>query len=558
MYADLQCHPGAAAYDRIYPGDPADAHPWRIPQSNLTRQSKGKKAVDYSQGDLAKSISGEAKLLFTALYPAEKGFFAGTQGGRLGKKVIAEFFRRLETDGQSPALQWLVATIRTQPGFEYLEASSLDFLQGRLLNFPLDRVRQIQYGEYDYFTELKREYQFYRSKSDKPGSTTDELQLCEDGLKKKWCGTYSLARDGNDVRERFSPACGEIMMVLTIEGIHALGVGNPEEQSLRGGEPHIDATVGKLKSRIRQLKGEEPLEDSELKKWEHRPFFITFAHHFNNSLCGHARSLPALSSLIFDQRKNLDKGMLRQGAYEVIHELLGLDEDLNPTGSKRILIDINHMSAASRSDFYKNVLRPFNYKAGNKNRKIPLIASHTGYSGIDRLEVQIRNAHQDKEVDNFRINKFLAWGINLTDEDIIEIHQSNGLIGISFDQRILGRGPTPWFAHLGLKALDRRLAIGLFERTIEQIISVPFAYHMDDPLRIWDTLCLGTGFDGQMDPVNRYPTVLQFKIFEDDLVEILTRLKRSEPVWFGSYRPQDLARKICFENAIEFVKKNYE
>ncbi len=560
MYADLHCHPGAAAYDQSHPAqegkDKIPFDPWQIPQSNLINQSRGKSAFGYSQGDLAKSVTAGAKLLFTALYPVEKGFFAGMPGSRMGKKKIAEFYRRVQADGEITAAEWLLSDLKTQPGLEHIQKSSLEFLHCRPMNTSFERILYMQNGHYDYFDELRREYKFYRSKEGLRGATP-ALQLYPDGQRKNWCGTYYLADDRNGIRQKFNPLNEDITMVLTIEGIHALGVGNPEDELLRDGEPRTDVTIGKLKSRIRQLKGEEALEDPELPRWEHRPFFITFANHFNNTLCGHARSLPMEARLIIDQRKNMDKGVLKQGTYEVMQELLGLDEDLQPTGSKRILIDVKNMSAAARSDYYKYVLRPFNYKPANKSCRIPLIASHVAYSGIDRLEVQIKNTYLEKEDAHFRINKFLAWSINLSDEDVIEVHHSRGLMGLSFDRRLLGADPHPRLVSLPLKGTLRRQAMKLFAGTIAQFVRIPFAYHLDEPLRIWDTLCLGTGFDGPMDPIHRYATVLQFKTVEEDLIEILADLKKEEPVWFGSHNPEELARKICFENAFEFVVKHY-
>ncbi len=562
MYADLHCHPGAAAYDEAgWEGGLMDTEqfdPWHIPQSNLIKQPKGKRLTGCSQGDLAKSTEAEAKLLFTALYPVEKGFYAGTPGGRMGKKMVAEFYRRIHTEGESLATEWLLGNIRVQPGLERMEKSALDFLQRRPMNFSFKRVQHMQNAHYDYFEELKREYKFYRSKAGQPGMTPQELQLTPEGTKKKWCGTYHLAKGGEDFQKKFNIRNEEVMMVLTIDGIHALGVGNPEDSMLFEEVRPRDVTIGKLKSRVRQLKGEEPLEDTELLYWEHRPFFITFAHHFNNTLCGHARSFTTQSRVIFDQRRNMDKGVLKHGTYEVMQELLGLDENLIPTGSNRIHIDVKHMSAAARSDYYKQIVRPFNLRPANKDRKIPVIASHVGYSGIDRLEVQIKNAHLEKEDDHFRINKFLAWNINLSDEDVIEVHQSNGLIGISFDQRVLGADPLRWWANLPLETLMRNQAMNLFARTICQFVRIPFTYNLEDPLSIWDALCLGTGFDGPIEPVHRYPTVLQFRTFEEDLIEILGRMKKEEPLWFGSHQPDRLARKICFDNAVEFVQRNYE
>jgi hypothetical protein len=560
MYADIHCHPGTAAYDRARMADhgkdkmPFD--PWNIPQSDLVRQVQGKHAVGYSQCDLAKNTIAGVKLQFAALYPIEKKYFAGIDGGRIGMKMVTEFYRRVSGDGETLAIEWLINQIRTEPGMAKLEKPSLQFMQNRPITFPLERIHYLQNGRYDYFEELKSEYKFYRNKTGLPGST-EELQLYPNGLKKNWNGTYHLAKPGLDFQQKFNMDNAEVVMVLTIDGIHALGVGNPEDDYVREGQVRKDVTIGKLKSRIRQLKGDEPLEDNELPYWEHRPFFVTFAHHFNNSLCGHARSLPPLAKMIFDQRKNMDKGILRQATYEVMQELLGLDAHLNSTGSSRIHIDVTHMSAASRKNYYEQIIRPFNRRSENRNNKIPVIASHTSYSGIHWLDDQIKNAHREVEDEKFHVNGFLGCSINLSDEDVVEIHSSRGLLGLSFDRRILGYDAMPWLSNLPFLGLHRRQTRRLIHRTIREFVNIPFCYHLEEPLRIWDVLSMGTGFGNFCEPLTRYPTVLQFKIFEEDLIEILSTLRKEEPLWFGSYRPEKLARKICFENAVEFVKKHY-
>ncbi len=561
MYADLHCHPGAVAYDQNrFSGNikqKLSLDPWHIPQSNLHGQRRGMRATDYSQCDLAKSTKAGVKLMFAALYPIEKGFFAGISGGKMGKKKITEYYRRVATEGEILAIEWLVSSLRTQPGAEKLESTALGFLQDRNLNLSFDHIQYIQNGNYDYFEELKREYKFYLTKAGQPATTSQQLQLEPEGLRKNWEGCYQLAQDGNDVTEKIESVNKDVVMVFTIDGIHSLGVGNPEDEYLRPGEERKDVSISKLKSRVRQLKGEEPLDDTELKRWEHRPFFITFAHHFNNALCGHAHSLSSTSRLVFDQRKNMDKGVLKHVTYEVMQELLGLDTELNVTGSKRILIDVKHMSAASRFDFYNRVIRPFNNKKENYNIKIPIIASHVGFSGVASLQDQINNAYNGKEDDNFRINRFNAWNINLCDEDVIEIHKSRGLIGLSFDQRILGADRLIWFINLPINTTIRKQAMNAFGRTIEEFVRIPFAYNLENPGSIWDELCLGTDFEGFIDPISRYNTVLQFRTFEEDLIEILDKLKRQQPHWFNGYSSETLARKICFENAYGFVKKHY-
>jgi hypothetical protein len=131
------------------------------------------------------------------------------------------------------------------------------------------------------------------------------------------------------------------------------------------------------------------------------------------------------------------------------------------------------------------------------------------------------------------------------------------LLGISFDRRLLGDSNVQWFNNLPFLDSERRQSLRLISRMIREFVNIPFYYHLEHPLRIWDILCLGTGFEGFGEPLARYATVLQFKTFEEDLIEILERLKKEEPLWFGNFNPEHLARKICFENAVEFVKKHY-
>jgi hypothetical protein len=44
---------------------------------------------------------------------------------------------------------------------------------------------------------------------------------------------------------------------------------------------------------------------------------------------------------------------------------------------------------------------------------------------------------------------------------------------------------------------------------------------------------------------------------EEDLEEVLTRLKKEEPMWFGSYKPDALVRKMSRQNISEFVFRNF-
>ncbi|MCY7352066.1 MAG: hypothetical protein LH606_15620, partial [Cytophagaceae bacterium] len=117
-----------------------------------------------------------------------------------------------------------------------------------------------------------------------------------------------------------------------------------------------------------------------------------------------------------------------------------------------VLIDIKHMGLKSRLDFY-------DYRRA-KGYDLPIIASHMGVTGysVDEWKSALGEAKLIRlkasntpvvSVETHRrtagewgvFNKTLTynpWTINLMDEDIEEVLNSDGLIGISLDVRILG------------------------------------------------------------------------------------------------------------------------
>lgn len=115
---------------------------------------------------------------------------------------------------------------------------------------------------------------------------------------------------------------------------------------------------------------------------------------------------------------------------------------------KSVLIDIKHMSLVSRRIFYKYRKQYF--------PDMPIIASHIGLAGeswtvftANRGIINPRKKSYGYKVAWLK-NKgeldgtyFFPLSINLYNEDIREILESNGLIGISMDVRILGGKGDP-------------------------------------------------------------------------------------------------------------------
>ncbi|WP_460577454.1 hypothetical protein [Hymenobacter coalescens] len=536
MFADLHSHPLGRSFNYLrnsasdVAGN-ADYHGWNIPQSDLRKLARGRRAYAYSQCDLARLTKGGVRLVFASLYPLEKGFF-------LKEKQLWRRLAGVDDDDERERI--LARRINNKAARRSLR----DLLQARKMRMTPARINFLQSSGYDYFEELLLEYRFHTLRHNVSIALKNFPFNAESTGDVN--GRYRLVHNGREADELLADAASQdIAVVLTVEGMHALGVGNPPGM----GE---DVSTEELKRRIGILKGQQP------GVWEYPVLFITFAHHFSNGLCGHAHSLPSSARLIMDQSRDMNAGFVNDGLL-IARELLGLDEQGRDNGTRRILLDVKHMSAQSRQQYYEQIVRPYN--AANPARKIPVVASHVGYSGCATLTELVHDS--GSEQDNTAQDEFLRWNINLCDDDVAEIHASEGLLGMSFDQRVLGVDRT----FLGLiRVADReRNSIMAFERMLERVVRVPFVRHLPNPQRIWQTLTIGTDFDGFIDPVDPYPTVMEFSAFAEHLGTRLNRWHNDTQDRGGYSRAQllaglsveELVQAISIGNAREFVKKHF-
>jgi hypothetical protein len=450
-------------------------------------------------------------LLLVDLQPIEKNFFLGVHGTRISRTTVVEYYERYRSEGEKKANEWLDQHFRTLPGYLELKKSLAEQLS--FIKEDPSLVHYYQSSRYDYFQELKLQYQKF------------------------------LRHTGN----------AEAKIYLTIQGLHSLGTGYPEDDDLREGDTAHNTCPTEIKKRIRQLKREEPMSEGNF--WMHTPLALAMAGNFHNAYCGHTSTLPEAWRLLYDQRKGKDLGILQDSAFEIMRELLGLDENLESTGSKRILIDVRHMSPASRMLYYQNIIKKHNDQPDHQEKKIPILASHVGYSGIDSLDEMIRNASEGKEKEGFRSKGFLAWGCNLSDEDVIAIFHSDGLINIANDRRLLGEDQQSWISQLDFKPIVRMRSLNLMKRTLRHLVRISFDYFLPRQLKIWDILSLQPQLTLSAS-TNQNDLVLPWNTIEEDVTELLTSLKREEPLWFGSYKPEVLAHKICYENAAKFADRH--
>ncbi|MFC3881447.1 hypothetical protein ACFOSV_14735 [Algoriphagus namhaensis] len=518
--------------------------PWTVIAGNRRGYLKGKMGASYSQADLVKAWNANVRLTFNSLYPLERQFVRGF-------KV---------TPGKDKWYRFLISFATTH------KLPLRDFIQTAYMRIPDEAVDYFQSDNYDYWDSLNREMRFVTQES---GTRIKKNEIFTPGVfrrvfesEKKRRAIAHLENDAKDAqyfipqnKTELQKSLGddqEITMVITVEGAHAFGTDR--------------ASIDSISDRIKEVK----------EKWPVTVFFVTFAHHFDNKLCGHAHSIPDVGKLLLDQRINRNKGFKKEGM-RIARELLGLNESLerDPGLGYRILLDVKHMSAQSRKDYYQEII----LKCFEKGDIIPVIGSHCGYSGRKTLDEHI--ALQDSERDDYcelcgdeshlkklskkeqkdfiakqKSGKFNSWNINLCDEDIEVIVKTKGLFGLSFDQRILG---------IKSSDTDQRNGIELLWDNIDAIAKSAYANKNltdEEKANVWNCLTIGTDFEGLIDPPNPYPSVLEFPLFAGNLIFTIEQARKVKNAKHLSHLKsrkdvEQLVEDFCYNNAESFVSKNF-
>ncbi len=521
-FADLHCHNHMRSYFWLKPQQESFSKkglysPWTIVYSNERKQAKGKRATTYNQSDLIKSWTGNLHITFNALYPIEKGFFKAGRPPQFSGLNFLDYIIWLATHEKLP-LRSLLQTV--------------------YMRIPQRMVKFFQSEEYDYWEMLNDEMEFVQIAN---GSLKPKHLHVQGGIGRRIRerraegqrdnvitlpqAMYQIPKNNAELHTLLNS--DKIVMIMTIEGAHALGTDT--------------ATYSEYAQRVQQIK----------RNWHYPVFFITFAHHFYNKLCGHAHSVPDGAKRILNQLQGRNSGFTEEGK-KIVRQFLSIDETNTKKSALgyRILIDVKHMSAKSRQWYYYEVVKPC-LMGGDT---IPVIASHCGYAGIKTLDILIKDA--EDEHDDSHVGNFYAWNINMCDEDILLIFKTRGLFGLSFDQRIVGIR----------KKKDPRNNITALWHNIKTVLEVIYSSNQvaaGEKHLAWNIISIGTDFDGYIDPVNPFPTVLEFEKFRNALINVITTELNSSSVspsirHFQSI--EDIAEAvdaICYKNAENFVKKWY-
>ncbi|MDB5272469.1 MAG: peptidase [Chitinophagaceae bacterium] len=381
-----------------------------------------------------------------------------------------------------------------------LPKEARSFIGNCITAFGKSRINAVLSDQFNYWEDVKSEYGF--------------LQLLDNQIPSGGASRYKLISSFQEVD--FSQ--DYIYVLLSVEGSHLFCEGNDtrDENSWK----NLDQNVAHMKNPV---------------TWPHTPVFLTFAHHFYNGLCSHAESLPSALQTFLDQSDGLEKPVDGNN-YITAHGYHLIDLLYSTENGKRILIDIKHMAKATRKEFYA-------YHA-SKYSAIPVIYSHGGVRGS--------HPYYDKE-------------INVDDEDIDYICKSGGLIGMEMDQRIMGyNGTTDKFLHW-LKNIfhsHNKLDIQWAEPFWNSVIYIAEHCYKNkisesDP---WKFVCLGTDYDGIINPLNRYRTADTLPMLREVLINYLndywSQSNPTIPNLTGGPADQ-VIDKIMYHNAFLFLTSHF-
>ena len=320
-----------------------------------------------------------------------------------------------------------------------------------------------------------------------------------------------------------------------------------------------------------------------LKQGADRFLYLTFVHMTQYPLACHAYGMKLIKGN--NQFKPNGFGITGLGK-EVI------DVAYDESQGRRILIDVKYMSVVARHKFYQ-------YRKEKGYDKIPIVATHMGFTGISKSREAIIkqfkkpakrsgnfievNYERPKGIGKGLFNKtfFNPWSINLFDEDITEILDSGGLIGLSLDQRIMGSQEVQGeffsaqeFNYIlsGYKDETHEEPVAAGELSDEEerdreLNERKHLRHLCNNIlhavkigggRAWKQLCMGSDFDGLIDPLNNCTSAEEYPKLERGLIEELPTMMKEDKT--HDYDETDIAGKvrgIMYDNAIDFLKKHF-
>lgn len=447
------------------------------PESKFFRKTQ--RSVENLSGVLQRTQShfdslyqGGLRVAIISLTPLEKGF------GVMNKSQVG-FFKSLLKD------------ILTKKKSEYLVSPKpINALSG----YDISEIDYVQDELNDYYEGLLLpEYEYLMQAA----SQTSTVKIGGKDV------TYKIAFPRNNVELTKNLKNDKILnIILSIEGMHSL-MRAPENRNIFNNQFN---TAGDTSNQIDEdMQVRFKLRIDEMKnKWLTTPLFVSLNHHFWNRLGGHASSLGKDITLLVSQNEGLHSGLTANGQM-VIKELLM---------NKPIYIDIKHMSALCRKQYYEFI----RFDTQLRNKKFPIICSHTGISSVNTIEDMIKQSPVEESIQQNKSNFLFESNINLCTEELKMIIDSHGIVGIQLDEkRISGVNVIK-----GLKKTYNREKGNLWQLYIKMIWANIFqGVSAVNDKKAWNIFAIGSDYDGLINHLDQYPRAADMNILRNDMLSFL-------------------------------------
>ena len=527
-FADIHVHPSLKPYNNhcfegmqptIWEKYPYDKN-WKDPARFLSCMArKGiKEIARESQSHLDACGNAQVKCVFLSLYPTERPFFNVQHSDCLSRL--------------------------------FLPKKKMKYLAQAVSGFPIRKIEKIlervKEGKgVDYFQEeLLPLIDFVICQS-------------ENASNQKSGYSFKIATDYSEFKKYTKMEPKTIAGILTIEGVNSLG--NYKKNALF--EKEYENLSASEKAFLKKSYVENIRELKNLKGVKkYTPFFVTFCHHFNNLLAGHARSLS------YGMRRILNQEPGMNGTFNVLGRKV-LELLLDKENGRRILIDTKHMSIKTRQDYHRYVMN----KTRNGER-IPIICSHAAVNGW-RSYTDAEKYGPKKRFD--KKTYFSCWEINLNDEEILDIYESDGLIGVVLHEGRMPGGKIRKRIKILKKEISKSRKSGKNSQDSEAKLKQVYLeliwsniFHIirliakdkkdrnGGPANGWKIISLGSDFDGVIDSLDSFENVRKLSDLAEGMIDYINDKKN--PVFYAQngrdikLRREDL-EKLLFHKKIEDI-----
>ena len=360
--------------------------------------------------------------------------------------------------------------------------------------------------------------------------------------------TYKIIRHRGDLREVLNDPT-KLGIILNVEGGHSLG-NSVYINSLGDTSSDIETEYQDLLRRnIARLKGILPIGQMANILIKNPILFLTVAKTYPNGLGGTSLSFNRNQQTYISRPNEIGTPSTKIGK-KIIEDLVSA-----AGGARPILVDIQHMSVDFRKNYYDQLDR-----FSLMGTEVPIIASHTGISGLPWDSPLYKKKDDDTKNDNEYLNH---WQQNLGQRDIEKIYEYRGLICISLDKTVLGGALALNKINSAVPNSTRKRA-ACIELFMANVLKAVQAINKKDA---WDIIAIGSNFDAMQEPLDVYPSAQYLRDLHADIqsfldnptpiAEDITGLTLAEIKKLKfSYSSSEIADKIMYKNALAFVERH--